>query len=514
MSENDSSIIPVNEFNPMDFMMTVSTGRFEEEYLSIGKHTGSNMIMIDDTLVDLNALVQADISKKQDFINQQKYIARQLEMGTDGDNYLFLSELTRETHERRHFFDLVSTTIGYLLFHTNWNSIKNFSDFLFVVGQYGESLKLPIREWVNQGSCPEFGKTFIEQYQYGQNFLQDCFEGKQKEISLSLVPPYARVKDYLSGLRMQEERGTRPYLGVSTGDRMVAYPIRTFDILEASAWNQQLTTMNLIGGKIALRIWENLFKQSPSQHYPILFVAFSACKGEREDMSKMLEFALLPPLPVNGRPDRNLDPMQYDPPWRFYTLWQYMLQNRSLNLERAVERLCKDKKWMQPGEVIRDARKHMEEWRIEAKSALGLEHEHNLGLVLEDYINYFDKITSAREKRNLFGGPDDKTYRELTEKYGPPLQRLILKSGKMVFRHSEAVHDDAWVDFYLLSHIMQDAVNKKAIGCPLIVKKPNEKKPGAVLPGDGKCTCKLERDQCHVAEFLEQLGLKVETLRH
>lgn len=505
--------MPVNEFNPLDFMMTVSAGRFDEDYLSIGNHTGSNMIMIDNTLVDLDSLAQAHPSKDREVMTAKSYINKQLETGTELDNYMFLSELTSEMHERRHFFDLVSTTVGYLLFHTNLNSIKNFSDFLFVVGRFGGNLKLPLREWVNKSDCPQFGKDFLEQYQHGENFLQDCRMGEQKEISFDQVPPYARVKDYLSGLRIPEGRGTRPYLGISTGDHMVAYPISTYEILEASAWNQQLTTMFHVGGKIGGRIWENLFSQSPLKHYPILFVAFSACKGEREDMAKMLEFALLAPLPVYGRPDVNLDPMQYDPPWRFYALWQYMLQDRSLKLEKAVERMCRERKWMQPGEVVRDARKHIKEWREEAKLGFGLEHEINLGLVLEDYIDYFDKITAAREKQSMFGGPDDKKYMELTEKYQPPLQRMILKSGKMVFRNNKAVHEAAWSEFYLLSHIMRDAVDQKAIGCPFIIQKSNEKKPGVVLPGNGKCTCKLERDRCQVAEFLERWGLKVETLR-
>ena len=225
-------------------------------------------------------------------------------------------------------------------------------------------------------------------------------------------------------------------------------------------------------------------------------------------MSKMFDFSLLSPLTIDGRPDKNLDSMQYDPPWRFYALWQYMIQNKSLDLENAIKGLCKDKKWMQPSEVIRDAHKRVKAMKEELKSGrLALDPDSFLGLVLGDYLNYFDRNTSAWEKTCLFGGPDDKKYMELLINNEPPLHRLILSNDKMVFTANEAVHETAWADFYSLSHIMRDAVTKEYIKCPY----PIRKNP-AMIPGDGKCICELRRDRCHIAEFLDKFGVKVEKL--
>lgn len=503
MSENDSSsILTLNAFNPMHFMVTTSAGRFEEEFLLKKKPLKPGLIMIDGALIDLETITSASA--------QAHFIEEQLQKGTAKSKGQFLLELTRETHEKRHFFDIVSTTLGYELFFLNWNTIRFFFDLLTVVQTIGINLEIPIRKWVNHPDCPKWASVFLEQYQNKTNFLYDCTPGKITKFPVDQFPVYAQGREYLSGLRLPERRGYRPYLGIPDGTKMVAYPISIPDLLEAAAWNQQFIIMNKIDGEIAANYWEEQRIQNPSPKFPLHLILASlfACKGVREDMSKMFDFSLLPPLTIDGRPEKNLDSMQYDPPWRFYTLWQYMIQNKSLDLESAIKRMCKDKKWMQPNEVIRDARKRVKDMKEKLKSGrLALDPDTNLGLVLGDYLNYFDRIISAREKTCLFGGPDDKKYKELLRDNEPPLHRLILSNGKMIFWENEAIHQTAWIDFYHLSHIMRDSVDQEYIKCPYSIKKNPAK-----IPGNGRCTCELERDQCHIASFFDRLGVKVKGL--
>ena len=238
MSENDSSpIITLNAFDPLDFMITTSAGRFEKEFLSKEKQVKSGLIMIDGVLIDTHAIMSAGISKKRDIETQVHFIEKQLQKGTEEDKERFLLELTRETHEKKHFFDIVSTTLGYELFFLNWNTIRFFFDLLTVVKTIGIKLEIPIIKWVNYPDCPEWANIFLEQYQNRKNFLHDSFLGKITDFPVDQFPVYAQAREYLTGLRLPEIGGYRPYLGIAHGTKMFAYPIRIPDLLEAAAWN-------------------------------------------------------------------------------------------------------------------------------------------------------------------------------------------------------------------------------------------------------------------------------------
>jgi hypothetical protein len=426
-------------------------------------------------------------NKSQELFNKAK----------DKKNFVF--EYTIAKHEKRHFFDIISTPFGQGLFLMNWVHLFHFSRLISNHKRPGMVLKIPFRKWIELLDCPEDIIAFTKDVMHNKNYDKLwLYSGSPKSIRITPKEKKLLGKKKLLGGRSIIGEPLRPYIGFVEKFKIKMYPANTVSIFEGIAWWVQLINMAAFDAEIASFWWKRILR-SPHlwMYFSVLKAARILCHDDPDETCKMIEFSLMTPGVVIWHKDLMYgfsgDEREFDPGWRFYLLMQYMIEHKpqSKKIETICQEFCENIGWWRPLEIITRTKTY---WEEIVKSS-----DEIIGPVYNDFAEFANNTLNSRQSNPLLGI-------DYAMKFGfilPPIHRKILPNGKFDIRIVEDQHKSfAWKNFILLSSIVNDALNKNEIRCPYAIDLQ-----GATFPGSGKCTCEANLSRCVMEEMFDYLGI-------
>jgi len=420
------------------------------------------------------------------------------------DKERFGFEFSLPAHERRHLLDLISTPFGLKLFHTTISQLATFLELLRGFRDRSITPTRPFRTWMHEPNCPSDVISFVRTYdEYSQalgHYLSKGRVQERKDSSSSGIFSVIIEESSATGLYRC------PYVGYreNVHSSLKLYPINGMSILEGLGFQAQLQSMDQLESLIAVKagcsdFWcQHLFyKEKYWQYWSTLLFAAHTCDYNAKKTTQILEFSLMTPSVPPGGSVR--DPEELDPGFRLYWLIFFIFKNKPIDVESAIDLLCKDKGWQAPRQVVR----YELHQRVEPALREAGQPSDVIGVVLTDFLEMASRAFVLREEYPLRGGLLDVRWLNLSLQTLPPLHLKIKPGGMWDFRvHSDPLKGGAWAHFKVLTAIMESVVDHAKIKCPFALGSP-----GPSLPGDGKCTCNSGRERCFAANALDRLGV-------
>ena len=414
------------------------------------------------------------------------------------DQVQFLLEYSIPFHEKQHLLDIASTSFGLDLFMVNWFEKVKFYLLLETLRKSGRDVRIPLRKWKDSRDCPKEVGQFLDFYDTGERYFNNLlFAGSKRDLPTTPQP----VKEDIILIRIQNDESgvVRPCVGIRRGSKHVVYPLNAEGILEGAAFHMQTGVISLIDPTKGRAFYE-IFTAKPEyySYFATLELARSCCNGNPEKIAEMFQFALMTPLVITRGFRNNLSLEELDPGWRFYELAAALFASTSPDpvISSVVGDLCVRKKWILPGQVVREMMDYIDTFPAGATDMFGR--------IRKEYVKLMYEPLSARRESPLLG-----LDYLLSHSLMPPLHRKVKPSGLTEIRRVDEIADaTAWLDYLLLGAIQKDALKWDHIHCPIAYKEPP-----ATIPGDAKCSCEAGRSLCFLAGFVDQLGIKFIPLR-
>jgi hypothetical protein len=411
------------------------------------------------------------------------------------DRKTFLWENSIPAHEKRHFFDALSTSFGILGFLRRFLLTIEFHNVLNELSTDGQ-LRIPLRRWIRRHDCPSSVKKFVKTYNAYDSLDRTGLAGSKWTLPAHDTP-VAQAKQSLI-----LEIGDRkiPCTGYLAGNNLRVFEVTALPIFEGLAVCVQLGSIGYLDPTVA-RSWMLEVDLHPLYWYytSALDLASACCHGDVNQILKMLEFALM--IPIAGEEDDVL-PEEKDPGWRFTAMAEHLLNHQGPppEMNTVADIVCEQKGWRKVSENLLRARSYLDE--VNMINALHTDGNY-FQSVIDDFRKLSHQVLDARLESPLLG----LSYLNYMTEVKPPLHRKIRPDGTaQIF--CDPGSGEGWNRFLFMTSMMDDAVDKNRLICP------TSRSTRHGIPGNQACDCdsRVERETCFLVPALESLNLKVTSL--
>jgi len=406
------------------------------------------------------------------------------------DRSSFLIENSIPVHEKRHFFDAVSTPFGIFCFLRGFFLTVQFHNLLNEL--HGRRLRIPFKRWISHRDCPAAVKQFVRIYDNYESWL-GSFSAGSKWVQPASASPYSGVNQ---SLVLEMDGRKFPCAAYKIGDKLRIFEVTPLSIFEGLAVAVQLQSIMQFDATAA-KDWLLEVDLHPVYWYytSALNLAAACCDGDIDRTLKMMEFALMIPL---GGEKADCASDEKEPGWRFTAMAEYLLQhNSSEDINVVADIVCDQKGWKQSRENLASAKSHLDTVHVFK------EGWNYVQAVVDDFRRISHKTLDARKQSPLLG----MSYLTPMLDLKAPIHRKIRPDGTAeIFCDPE--HGDAWAHFMILSAMTGNAVNGSSLVCAFSKSGLNQ------YPANRSCDCdaRTQREACLLAQIVETYAIEVTSI--
>ncbi len=441
--------------------------------------------------VDFSGLTKAAQDKdRSKYLTLVKKMFESYENTNDRMNFLF--NYTIPEHEKRHYFDIISTTFGINNFFANWTIaglyISNEEDIIKTLQE--NNYKHNIFHYINidKNYTSVVNENLLVKLGNAKVFLINGFHN-------------------FSNLPNPQEFSDAPYIAYIRDSNWIFYPISVISIFENIALLHQFARMRYsssylpVDEQIIIDWFEQeIYDNETYWNYWNLSKYFMYYCGLKEihKIIIILEFCLMVPFPINSSNELNVnyDEKQEDPAWRFYYFSLYYHEHyrdvQNIDIIKIINEFTLKMKWTSIDENIENALKKIESYT----QFLSLEDENKFSH-MDTILYQFNKDIAkkaliCRKKYNNFLGL-------IFPREGCDFIPPIHIKHNMYDNNVEVLGDESfglsWLYYYGYINIINDLLLKtKQLNCPYS-NKPIQK----------HCDCYMKAPECIGYEIVNSI---------
>ncbi len=258
----------------------------------------------------------------------------------------FLLEHSLPIHERRHFFDLLSTPFGMRLFRGGLEQACRFARLVHETREKQEVLRLPLRAWAAEAESPAAIRQFVSGYDDFQRRIRPLREGEPITLPLAEWPGVNPVEC----VRLETDGKRTPHVGYRDRRHITFYPLNPVSVIEGLAVAVQMYSLGRVDPDFERQWFSYLVKKQDAWFYTAaLRLARGPAANFVDAVLQLLEFGLMTPF----EPER-FGTDEGEPGSRFYALVQHLLTHprQDPDINTAAIELCAARGWQTPAQVL------------------------------------------------------------------------------------------------------------------------------------------------------------------